>query len=58
MIQVKKMCSYEIMKLFLHSGIFYSAEEKQPGVHFARLSSCNNDSQLVDGSKVFTFWPM
>jgi len=46
------------MMLVFRSGVFHSAQEKQPGDVFARLSSRNDDSELVDGSKVSTFWPV
>jgi len=36
------------------SGIFYSAQEKQPSDISTRIPSCNDDSKLVVGSKVYT----
>jgi len=46
------MADTYIFSLLLHSGVFYSTQEKQPGVIFTCLPSCNHDSKLVDGSKV------
>ena len=38
----------------LRSGVLYSAQEKRPSNVLARLPSRNDDSELVDGGKVFT----
>jgi len=41
-----------------NAGIFYSAEEEQPGVISTRVPSRNHDYQLVVGGEVYTSRPV
>jgi len=52
------MCEVWQWDMLSNAGIFYSAEEEQPGVISTRVPSRNHDYQLVVGGEVYTSRPV